>query len=148
MKTYSELYLVADEHVETIRDERDEGEEYDPYGFIEDEVTLDVHGLQLVGEIEVKDSYEPYPDSQRVVAPFQVEVGDYLYTVIVRYSSGSTFNHRSGDHCIEGVYRNHDEAKAVAKRIEQGEYSDDITPWTGFFERLERVEIHELRVRQ
>lgn len=65
-----------------------------------------------------------------------------LWIVYVRYSTGNTFGRSLGHGSIEGAFVTHDEAKARATEIEKGGPSiKGYTPWDGYFERLESVEI-------
>ena len=54
---------------------------------------------------------EPRGDSVEIELDFEVDVGDTLHLVVVRYN-----NHRSGvleDWCVERVFRNGDEAEEL-----------------------------------
>jgi hypothetical protein len=61
---------------------------------------------------------EPRGDSVEIELDFEVDVGDTLHLVVVRYN-----NHRSGvleDWCVERVFRNGDEAEELVEGLEDG----------------------------
>lgn len=73
----------------------------------------------------------------------KVEPGDVLYLIVVRYSSGDTFGHGTGYYHFEKITKSAEEAVALRKSIEEGTHKG-YKPWDGYFESLERVEMHKL----
>lgn len=94
---------------------------------------------------------------------FDVEPNEYgvVYAVIARYSTGDTFGHDAGRVQVMDVFDNNEDAAALTEALEQSERdkSQDVVdfelkhgerdyylPWLGYFERLENVDVHPLRV--
>lgn len=79
--------------------------------------------------------------------PFNVEKGDDIYLLVVRYSSGSTFGNIYGCHHIVDIYSSKEEAYKVEETIRNGTYSG-YKCWEGYFESLEDVSVESLVVKQ
>lgn len=94
-----------------------------------------------------------------------VKLGDYVYLVVVRYSTGSTFDTTYGEWHMIGGYKNINDAGAIRDAI-NADYKyegargyskhpeapegyplfDDYKCWVGYFEGLQDVEIHPMIV--
>lgn len=72
---------------------------------------------------------------------------DKLFLAVVRYSTGDTFGHSSGEWYIVGVAPTRKIAKLMlaeeTKAAVNGDYAN-YKRWQGYFESLEGTEIHEL----
>lgn len=100
--------------------------------------------------------------SENVEVNFIPKKNQFVYIVVVRYSTGDTFGHTSGKGLIEGAYQTPEEADAIKEAINKGyltdarskDYSDYNAlkkctrdrgvysfTWEGYFESLEDVEI-------
>ena len=133
MKKYP-LYVVYEEDcAEVIEDTYgDDG----PYaGF-----THDRYDYEVTGVYSTKPDSTVYYEERVLDSKNQPEE---VYVVIVRYSTGSTFGHSDGRGHIVGVYESEEKAKEVSEKINTGKFKGKYgyTPWTGYFERLEGVEI-------
>ncbi|MDE2095710.1 MAG: hypothetical protein KGL39_00505 [Patescibacteria group bacterium] len=78
---------------------------------------------------------------------FKPEIGQKVYIVLVRYTTGSTFGTVYGAWFIAGVYDDENRAKEVEGKIEAGKWSDSGV-WTGFFSSLEEVFVEEFLVEE
>lgn len=94
---------------------------------------------------------------------FEVEPNEngIVYAVIARYSTGDTFGHDAGRVQVMDVFDNNEDAAALTEALECSERDksqsvvdfelkhggrDYYLPWVGYFERLENVDVHPLRV--
>jgi len=68
-------------------------------------------------------------------------VGENIYIVVVRYSTGDTFGQTEGEWHLEGAYLDAKEAKEIADSIEDDTYKGDSYHWKGYFERLEGASV-------
>ena len=95
---------------------------------------------------------------------FEIDPKETYFLVYVVYSDGDSFNHYSGKICYIDLYRNAEWAKATREMIEnsykrkdkESRYGIEIfndegtmykissSTWTGYFERLEYVEIETI----
>jgi len=76
-------------------------------------------------------------------------IGKSVYVIVVRYSTGDTFGHSTGEWFVEGVYNDVDETKKVSDSINKGTYgSGKYQPWQGYFERLQDVEVHKFTLKK
>ena len=69
-------------------------------------------------------------------------IGKEVYVLVVRYRTGDTFGHSTGQWFVEGAYLDGDKAREVAELINNDKYKGN-KPWNGYFERLENVELHK-----
>ena len=86
------------------------------------------------------------------------KVGDVVYVVSVIYETGDSFGYSTGNITITGVFNNIKDANTVKSYIEEQNkeekysYSKEVyldsvgnykffSPWTGFFETLEYVNV-------
>jgi len=76
----------------------------------------------------------------------EFEAGDIAYLLYVRYQTGDTFGYSTGNWHIIGAFKDLKEASKVEYKINNDEY-EGYKPWTGYFERLESVEIDLILVR-
>jgi hypothetical protein len=148
---YTKLRLVASESREEISDTRTPGEPYS--GYCESEIHLNIRGLRHEGMHEAKDGhFSLAPDF--VDVPFEVDIGDYLYLVVVRYSDGDTFGQTSGHWTLAGAFKKKKEAQDLRTAILDKEWppaspkrnATYCIPWDRFFGGLETVEIEEVMV--
>lgn len=69
----------------------------------------------------------------------------FVYLVVVRYRDGDTFGHTTGDYHFYSVRATREEVDQDRKYLESTEHSSELyLPWTGYFARLENVEVHLL----
>ncbi len=139
---YSKLQLIADVETETISDTTVPGERYS--GFVEQQESLRIEGVKLVGTLETNE--EHLWDNSVTLGPADVKVGDDVYLVIVYYSDGGTFGRTLGMHDLCGAFRTKAEARARQALIESKEWPTGSNPWTGYFARLESVDIEKVEV--
>lgn len=78
---------------------------------------------------------------------FEPQKGQFVYVLVVIYSSGGTFGRNYGNGCIVGVYKTPEEAAEVEKTIYDKTYPQEYPPWVGYFESLEDVKIECERVK-
>lgn len=89
-----------------------------------------------------------YPDIMSVETIdtyFNPMVGDKVYLVIVRYSTGDTFGTTFGEWKIIGIFKTETESELVRFDIENGTYKGS-KPWQGYFERLESVDVFPMTI--
>jgi hypothetical protein len=94
---------------------------------------------------------------------FDVEPNErgLVYAVIARYSTGDTFGRDDGRVQVMDVFDNNEEAAALTEALECSEHDKSeavvnfelkhggreyYLPWVGYFEHLENVDVHPLRV--
>lgn len=92
---------------------------------------------------------------------FPVKRGDTVYVVVVRYGTGDSFSHTTGNHHIWGVFQTGEQAIAAEDEInreykaykgDKNQYNNEkkdweYRPWMGYFEHLEDIEITPMLVR-
>ncbi|MHA1794809.1 MAG: hypothetical protein ACTSUK_01760 [Promethearchaeota archaeon] len=83
--------------------------------------------------------------SETIEIDFDPSKLEYLYVVIVRYSSGDTFGSTLGNWHIAGAYANFAKAKKIENKINNDTYKG-YTPWVGYFEALEGVTVEKLDI--
>ena len=66
--------------------------------------------------------------------------------VIVRYSTGNTFGQSCGEWEVIGTYQDLDKADEVVKSIKDDTYDEKYPCWKGYFESLESVDVHIMRI--
>lgn len=81
-----------------------------------------------------------YLDSVEVKDADKVEVGQTVYLVTVRYSTGDTFGNTNGAFHFEGVYVSKEKANEVSNQIMTDKYKGHC-PWKGYFEQLQNVDV-------
>jgi len=72
-------------------------------------------------------------------------IGKNIYVVVVRYQTGDSFGTSHGRWEMEGGYLTKEEAAKVKESINDNTY-EGYKSWKGYFEALEDVEIHELKI--
>ena len=87
--------------------------------------------------------------TERVEVDFDVQLGDGIWVVYVRYGTGDSFGHTNGAWTIIGVYKNQNEAAKIAEQINLKTY---VSPsgylvWDGYFESFECCEVEGFIVR-
>ena len=125
------VYVVYDEY--RSGGEICEGQENDPWPSYED-TEIDM----VVRSILVSNPNVLYLDSVEVKDAAKVEVGQTVYLVTVRYSTGDTFGNTNGAFKFEGVYTSREKANEAAHQIESDKYKGHCC-WKGYFEQLECV---------
>ena len=152
--------LYIDYDAESVVIEDTQGENGPNTGHCETETSLSVKGLyrsspETIGtDIRVSDDC------------FDVKIG---YLVVVRYSTGSTNGSERGAYKFVAVFSDADNAEKLSKEIKKQnkKYGTQRTgftfkpktkspnfdsgilycSWNGYFERLQDVEIHSLRIK-
>lgn len=116
-----------------------EGQENDAWPCYEDEdIEFDLHGCYL-------DKPNEWSREEHGV-DFPVRKGDTVYIVVVRYGTGCTFGCSNGNWKITDIVDTRQEAKKIEETIYDGTHEKSYV-WTGYFDNLENVEIHERIVR-
>jgi hypothetical protein len=115
-----------------------------------------VSAIRVSGRVEIRHGW--YGNDT-----FDVEPNEhgFVYAVIARYSTGDTFGHDDGRVQVMDVFDNNEAAAALTVALECSERDKDQTvvdfelkhggreyylPWVGYFEHLENVDVHPLRV--
>ena len=91
--------------------------------------------------------------SESFEVPFEVERGDVLHVLVVRYGTGDTFSHTDGRWAIMGASKDPKVVADLAKRCDNDSYNgqeegvvsyyyDGYAPWRGYFESFQGTEIH------
>lgn len=76
-----------------------------------------------------------------------VSAGDKLFLVVVRYGTGDTFGTTSGRWCPVGLFKTDAEAEELLRRLRRDPKDHPgSSTWTGYFECMEDIEVHELEV--
>lgn len=117
-------------------------------------------------------SYSPYSYEQEFIPDETLKSGDTVYMTYVVYSTGDSFGHDSGANFEPiGFYKNKSDAEKAKELIKNAPDSYDwsnedgfgldiniptydgtstrkqsCAAWTGYFERLDYVEVLEMRV--
>lgn len=81
-----------------------------------------------------------YLDKVEVKDADEVEVGQTVYLVTVRYGTGDTFGRTNGAFHFEGAYTSRENANKVSDEIMSDKYNG-YCPWKGYFEQLECVDV-------
>jgi len=115
-----------------------------------------VAAIKVNGRVEVRRGW--YGNDTFDVEPNE---HDLVYAVIARYSAGDTFGRDTGRVQVMDVFDNNEDAAALTEALEGSEHDksqavvdfelkhggrDYYLPWVGYFERLENVDVHPLRV--
>ena len=144
--------LFVSTETQTVRDYHD-GETYGSWERVENYLGSKV-------ALEGKGSIGWF--SEEVEVSFEPKVGQWVFVVIVQYSSGDSFGNSSGNISIAGVYDTPDKAAQVRQAILEDEKNNphsyesleipgeaSIYPgdWKGYFESLEDVRIEMEAVR-
>lgn len=104
--------------------------------------TLDVNNLYASEpkHLFFKDSIE--------VDPSVLDCSE-VYLVVVRYQTGDTFGRSYGNFHFYSVRKTEEEAIKdrldCESPVKKGDY-ENYRPWDGYFERLEHVEIHKMKL--
>jgi hypothetical protein len=80
---------------------------------------------------------------ETVDVDFPVSVGQTVFVVYVRYSTGDTFSRTYGAGFIVGVYKDKETAEKVQKSVYDKTYTG-YACWIGYFESLESCEVKEM----
>lgn len=141
----AQLFLTYDEYREGggIR----EGQENDSYPDYKDTYIDWTPKSLYLDEVDV-----PSWQKETVQTDFDVERGDLVHIVVVRYGDGDTFSHTSGYWQIMGVSKDAEVARQLARAIsndtytgkEEGasnSYYQGYKPWEGYFSSLEGADV-------
>jgi hypothetical protein len=141
-----------------ITKERDPNEEWDG----EDTITSNsIQGFKIV---KPNDKWKQVD----LTIGFEIKPDKTYYLVSVIHSSGDSFNHNSGEIVYIELYENIEMAEATKKIIEDSYnrkhkeesygveilnnsgtlYKISSSPWVGYFERLEEVQIDCIQLKQ
>ena len=71
------------------------------------------------------------------------KIGDIIYVVYVRYTTGNTFGTFYGQWKILGVHYNLSDAQKELESINDGTHPDRYV-WTGYFENLEHSDVQAM----
>lgn len=144
----TKLTVVARGWERTTREPQDDGWDVgDSY--------LDYEGCSVyLGPAQGRGSLGAFTDELDV--PFDVRPGQTVYPVLARYTTGSTFGHRSGLVYVLGVWETFEQAldaetaarKADQIGLNQTVHGQTFYPgtWIGYFEYLEDVLIEHQEV--
>jgi hypothetical protein len=79
---------------------------------------------------------------------FDGSLGDAVYLVVIKYSTGNTFGRSGGHIALAGAFDSSDKAEQLAEAVRKskvaGEYG--YLPWVGYFERVEDVSVEKTRI--
>lgn len=96
---------------------------------------------------------EAVPDwlCETIELPDGIDPTTTAFIVVVRYATGNTFGRSYGHWAIDGIYADPVAAAELARKItadeqSHGNLSHGYTPWSGYFDRYETVEVHALPV--
>jgi hypothetical protein len=105
----------------------------------DERTTLDVRKLYAREPTHIffKDSVE--------VEPSVLECEE-VYLVVARYTTGDTFGTSYGKFHFYSVRATEEEARKDREAINAPASEGDYRPWDGYFEHLEDVEIHRMRL--
>lgn len=101
--------------------------------------------------------------NESIDVEFEPVTGAEVFLVVVTYGSGSTFGSSSGNVCVVGCYDEEAHADSIATDIRADDNDTDrdyrrsgkksrkerftgYKAWTGYFESLQGVEVHRLRL--
>lgn len=87
-----------------------------------------------------------------------VNPGDTVYVVVVEYSTGDSFGRDGGQSKVLDIFTTAKEAADLAERATAHDYNKDgfgfrhngvdyYTPWCGYFESLDSIEVWDVQVR-
>jgi hypothetical protein len=140
------LYIDYDATERIISDDYGKNGPYTGYRESEKDLTVNALRRKAVG---------PFDDSIEVDK--LVLCVEIAWLVVVRYRTGSTFGHTSGEYAFIAVFDNRRAAKSLADEIQQDyknskcyelcpkiknpAYNTISCSWKGYFERLENIEI-------
>lgn len=82
------------------------------------------------------DAYDSLP------IDFSATVGDEIWLVWAKYSTGDSFGTDGGKYELCSVFQDEQSARKEEKRLE--EVTDYSVPWTGFFEDLDYVTVERM----
>jgi hypothetical protein len=108
-----------------------------PYsGFREDDWSYEVLDVYAEPPVGVTTDWE----QAKLVGSYKVP--ERVWLVVVRYSTGDTFSHSSGQGAIANAYVDESRAWKDARLIEDGKWPE-YAAWTGYFESVESVMVIE-----
>ncbi|KKN88788.1 hypothetical protein LCGC14_0243950 [marine sediment metagenome] len=138
-----------------------EGEEDSSYPSRETEYKD--HEVQGIYSCDAKDGRGWSRYNESIDVEFEPVTGAEVFLVVVTYSSGDTFGSSSGNVTVIGCYEEKAQADSIASDIRADDIDADrdyrrsgkktkkerftgYKAWTGYFEGLEGVEVHRLRL--
>jgi hypothetical protein len=138
-----------------------EGQEDDSYPSRETEYkNHEVHGVHSK---DAKDGRGWSCYNESIDVEFEPVTGTEVFLVVVTYSDGDTFGSSSGNVSVVGCYEEEAQADSIASDIRADDMDADreyrrnikrskkerftgYKAWTGYFNGLEGVEVHRLRL--
>jgi hypothetical protein len=88
---------------------------------------------------------------ETIDVPFEVERGDIVHLLVVRYGTGDTFSHTDGRWAIMGASKDPKVIADLAKRCDGDKYDGEeegvvgwykgYPPWRGYFESYQGSEV-------
>jgi len=139
---------------------RDESDPWD-----RDNTAQSVHGVRVFVDDPKIQSWSSwgYPDID-----LDVEVGDIVYVVLLRYSTGDTFGNDDGEYAVADAFTDKELANELEEWYRRWTSSDYLMsrngksvpftgefkgkeyriPWAGYFEHFENVEIYDCLVEE
>lgn len=123
---------------ETISDNT----ETDRWGFRED-----LWDFTIYNTVYTKEYFTNHPEYEVFPEIWLKPPVEKMFLVYVQYSTGDTFSHSSNRLHLVGIYEEERIAKKTVKEIEQGKYGEGkYLVWNGYFERMENVDIKEVKL--
>ena len=101
------------------------------------------------GLIDCRFTQEKWPNyTEQVEIGFDVNLGETVYVVYVRYGTGDSFGHTDGAWKIIDVYQHQEEASAIVSSINNGTYNKgSYNCWDGYFESLQSCDYQPMIVK-
>jgi hypothetical protein len=115
--------------------------------------------------VRVSADHDGCLSSEEMPVNFDPNTANEVYVVVVRYSTGDTFGHSSGEYDFIGVFDNEVVARTIAESIREGHNDENhkdyskykalmgvkpeeyiLLRWEGYFEDLEQIEIYSANI--
>ncbi len=93
-----------------------------------------------VNEVSLKSG--PGWNNRQVITDSELRAGDEVFVIVVRYSTGDTFSHSTGNGTIVAVHPDKSGAQKEVDLIHSEKHPSHYT-WGGYFETLEEIEVHK-----
>lgn len=113
------------------------------------------HLTNVIAAVEDERRYS-YGDGH--VKDLDVNPGDTVYAVVVVYETGDSFGRDGGQTKVLDVFTDAEEAAALAQKATEHDSNKDgygfqhngvdyYTPWCGYFESLDSIDVWDVQVR-